>query len=448
MIMASYSSVAFSTASGLAVAGGATVSVRKESDGALAAIYSDSAGSGPLANPTTADSDGRFEFYAAGIQEGYEITVTDGAESYTLHNVAIGNAAQLDATDFVATFMSTVDSEAEAKTYLGITDPVRTGEVVFWPGLQLPDNALNADGSAVSRTTYADLFAELVQSGTITMTIASPCVVTYTAHGLLDNMPIKFSTTGALPTGLVAGQTYWIKSKTTNTFELADTPGGTSINTSGSQSGVHTGICAPWGDGDGSTTFNLPNYIDRSPIGMGTETTTESFLAASVNTGTNIITIPGNSNKWVTGMAVVLSTSGGAPAGLTAGSTYYVVRQSATTISLASSLANAQNGTSIDITSQGTGTHTITHTRPTRGLGEKGGEDTHATSSTEQLAHVHNIGDIIQRNGADQPFDHNSGVATAADGFWSTRNTDNMGGNVAMNNMSPWAGGRWIIFYA
>lgn len=74
----------------------------------------------------------------------------------------------------------------------------------------------------------------------VTMTIATPCVVTFTAHGMLAGDPIKLTTTGALPTGLVAGTTYYVLAPAANNFNLAATPGGAAIATSGTQSGVHT----------------------------------------------------------------------------------------------------------------------------------------------------------------------------------------------------------------
>jgi hypothetical protein len=80
---------------------------------------------------------------------------------------------------------------------------------------------------------------------TVTMTIASPCVVTWAAHGLASNTPIVFLTTGALPTGLTAGTIYYIIAPLTNSFNVAATPSGSAINTSGSQSGVHTAVASP-----------------------------------------------------------------------------------------------------------------------------------------------------------------------------------------------------------
>jgi hypothetical protein len=77
-------------------------------------------------------------------------------------------------------------------------------------------------------------------NATVTMTIASPGVITDTAHGFSASQAIKLKTTGALPTGLTANTWYYVKNPTTNTYELSATPGGASINTTGSQSGVHT----------------------------------------------------------------------------------------------------------------------------------------------------------------------------------------------------------------
>jgi hypothetical protein len=79
------------------------------------------------------------------------------------------------------------------------------------------------------------------QKSTVTMTIASPGVVAYTAHGLSADTPIVFTTTGALPTGLTAGTTYYVKTVSdADHFTVAATVGGSAINTTGSQSGTHT----------------------------------------------------------------------------------------------------------------------------------------------------------------------------------------------------------------
>lgn len=79
------------------------------------------------------------------------------------------------------------------------------------------------------------------KTATVTISIASPGVVTWAGHGLTADTPVKLSTTGALPTGLTAGNTHWVKTVLdANSFTLSATEGGAVINTSGSQSGTHT----------------------------------------------------------------------------------------------------------------------------------------------------------------------------------------------------------------
>lgn len=77
-------------------------------------------------------------------------------------------------------------------------------------------------------------------TGTVTFTIASPCVMTWTQSQLPDNTAIRFTTSGALPTGLTAGTIYYARRLTDSTYNLASKPGGQPLNTSGTQSGTHT----------------------------------------------------------------------------------------------------------------------------------------------------------------------------------------------------------------
>jgi len=72
-----------------------------------------------------------------------------------------------------------------------------------------------------------------------TITIGASCVVTSTLN-LPDLTPINFQTTGALPTGLIVGETYYTRYLTTATFNLSSTPTGALITTSGTQSGIHS----------------------------------------------------------------------------------------------------------------------------------------------------------------------------------------------------------------
>lgn len=77
-------------------------------------------------------------------------------------------------------------------------------------------------------------------AGTFTVTIASPAVFTKSTHRFENGQTVRLSTTGALPTGLSAGVTYFVRDSAASTFRLSATKGGTAINTSGTQSGTHT----------------------------------------------------------------------------------------------------------------------------------------------------------------------------------------------------------------
>lgn len=110
---------------------------------------------------------------------------------------------------------------------------------------------LGPDCQHVRDATFAANGAIPKQS-TVTITIASPGVVTWNANGLALGTPIIFTTTGALPTPLTAVPAnsnpiavYAIPIDA-NSFKLATSVAnalaGVAINTSGGQSGVQTAI--------------------------------------------------------------------------------------------------------------------------------------------------------------------------------------------------------------
>jgi microcystin-dependent protein len=179
-------------------------------------------------------------------------------------------------------------------TVAGTVGLVPPGTIVPYAMRSAPTGYLLCNGAAVSRTTYAALFAVLHLSTTVTITIASPGVVTWTGHSFENGDPIVLTTTGALPTGLTAGTTYYIVNKAANTFQLSATVGGAAINTSGTQSGTHTGIHAPYGRGDTSTTFNVPDLRGRVLIALDNlGGTAASRITSSSTNGANSTSLAG-----------------------------------------------------------------------------------------------------------------------------------------------------------
>jgi len=109
-----------------------------------------------------------------------------------------------------------------------------------------------AGGTAPTLTTAGCSFDSLFYAvnyyttSTVTITIATPGVVTWTAHGLKTGNRLQLTTTGALPTGLTASVTYWVVLIDANSFSLAtslvNAAAATRITTSGTQSGTHTAV--------------------------------------------------------------------------------------------------------------------------------------------------------------------------------------------------------------
>jgi len=194
-----------------------------------------------------------------------------------------------------------------------------------------------------------------------------------------------------------------------------------------------------WGAGDGSTTFGIPDGKGRAPVQAGTGTVIATGVDADVDITANTLAVASNTNTWITGMAVFFNLTSGTITGLVDNTTYFVIRNTATTIKMAATLADAQNGTAIDFTAKSSPVWDITHTYVARTLGEYGGEQTHAMSSTELLAHTHTTG-FVTNGGAGST---RSSVANNTDTAGAI--TGSAGGNAAMNIMSPFLVGELYI---
>jgi hypothetical protein len=112
--------------------------------------------------------------------------------------------------------------------------------------------ALKSDGSVAvfagtsdrlwlaSNTDYS--WTPVSEVVTVTISFASPGVVTKVTHGFAANDPVVFTNSGgALPAEIVSGTKYYVKTVlTADTFTISATAGGTAINTSGAGTGTHS----------------------------------------------------------------------------------------------------------------------------------------------------------------------------------------------------------------
>lgn len=197
-----------------------------------------------------------------------------------------------------------------------------------------------------------------------------------------------------------------------------------------------------FGVGDGSTTFNLPDLRSRMPIGVGTGTKVATFSSRA----SNVITVTGltnaANNEFQTGQAIVYHYATTAITGLVQDTTYYIIRVTNTSFSLATSLANAIAGTVITLSSDGSGVQTFTKTLTARTLAGTGGEETHALITAEIPSHTHS-GGIPAMSGAG-PYGYAGG------NIFSSLNGGSIGatgGNTAHSVMNPFVGVNYIIKY-
>jgi microcystin-dependent protein len=359
----------------------------------------------------------------------YYAGATNGSISSTANVAGVGQAISSTSILFDPLAQTAVTPSGAA--FVNAT----TAMISMFAGFVAPVGFVLCDGAAYLRSTYPVLFAAIVKQAVFTVTLASPGVFTSTNHGLVAGNRIYLTTTGVLPSGLTTGVGYYVISAGlgASTFELSLSPNGTAINTSGSQSGVHTFAFAPHGAGDGVTTFNVPDLRDRSVIGAGTGVKT----ATIVSVASNVITASGLSananNEFQTGEAVVFNAT--TAGNLTNGTTYYVIRTGINTFSLAGSLASAQTPSVITLAGTEAGSFTLTLTP--RLLGETGGEENHAMSSTELLSHNHSY---QAPNSSGSNFSQASGGGATTSG-----NINSTGGNAPMNIMSPFAVMNYII---
>lgn len=148
-------------------------------------------------------------------------------------------------------------------------------------------------GASTATTAYG-AEARLEQYATVTISIATPGVVTWNTHGFTGNEEISFTTTGALPTGLTAGTRYYVKYVDGNTFQVSASAGGVAINTSGTQSGVHS--CGVLRASKGMTAAEInPEYILGSAMGVSGTNYCGFFVAFKF---TSAYAVDTTASKW------------------------------------------------------------------------------------------------------------------------------------------------------
>lgn len=282
------------------------------------------------ANPVVLDSAGRAVIYGQG---SYRQVVKDstGVTIWDAVTTAYGSSTPAGATG---------------------TDTAPVGTVMPWAGFAIPTNWLLAYGQAVSRTTYSNLYAALtVSNTTVSCTSGSP-----TLSGFADTSQFRIG--ARVEATCIAPGT--IISSVTNSSTIV-------VNNNAASNSTVTAVVFPWGNGDGSTTFNVPDLRGRVPAGAdamgGTSANrlTNAFYGVAANapataggaqshtmttselvSHTHTVNDPGHSHLEQT------STGGGAVTGVTGGTGINVTVASAistTTVATGLTLSTAGSTT-------------------------------------------------------------------------------------------------------
>ena len=188
-----------------------------------------------------------------------------------------------------AAFEYPLSSAPQQILFSGVQDGALTNGGILWSDFLLLTTPITA----------SDLFAIRTHqrggvSATVTITNASPGVVTHTAHGLVADSPISFATTGALPTGITAGSLYYTKTiLDVDTYTISASRAGAVVNTSSAGSGTHT-----------VTSGGLPTTKGKA---------TDEYINYSVTTGTSLDLTMTATASYPANNPTLLGTGNGSP---------------------------------------------------------------------------------------------------------------------------------------
>lgn len=173
-------------------------------------------------------------------------------------------------------------------------------------------------------------------------------VITCTSHGYVDGESVKLTTTDTLPDPFAVDTEYYVIYVDANSFKLATryayAMAGTNINILDAGTGTHSVYALGGGAG-----WYLRDDFSRC--------TDKTFATTDVNTSTDAITI--TAHGLAQDQLVRFTTTGTLPGGLATGTNYWVIYVDANTIKIGQTAAYAHYGTVLNITSTGSGTHTI-----------------------------------------------------------------------------------------
>lgn len=235
-----------------------------------------------------------------------------GTGNLTLTPVALANTpptgsstTAIATTEFVANSVTSYQTKTAVKAATTQNITLSGAQTIDGISIVAGDRVLVKDQFASSQTATITLSS----TATATFTTATPTVITVAAAPA-SGTPVTFSSTGVLPTGVTAGQIYYISNVSGTTFNI-------------------------------STSQTLTPLVAVTAAGSGVNTAT--YLGA-IAVGSSV----------TAGTKVAFTTTGALPTGLTAGQPYYTL-----TTGTNFSVAYVPGGTPITFSGSQSGTQTI-----------------------------------------------------------------------------------------
>lgn len=210
-------------------------------------------------------------------------------------------------------------------------DSMPVGSIMWFAGSSTPPGWIAANGSAVSRSTYATLFAAISTTygagdGSTTFNVPSVAATTG-AYYIRYTTALGTQTTTSLSTAPVGTMIDWpVTSSYPTGWLRAD---GSAVSRV-SYADLFTLLGTTYGSGDGSTTFNLPNMIQsgtgspvtiiKASLGGIVEPSTVAHAASHTQGGSDVVSVTlnqvpnfqTNRNIIINGAAVVDQRNAGA----------------------------------------------------------------------------------------------------------------------------------------
>jgi hypothetical protein len=198
------------------------------------------------------------------------------------------------------------DDERNVSASLDYTQPLgRTSNIKFSTNALLVGNRAMrftiGDGVATSfvlNHNLGSLSANFTANATTN-------VLTSAGHNLHNGDPVTVASTTTLPGGLSAGTTYYVISVTTDTFQLAATPGGSAIDLTTTGTGTHSFAVA-----DGTTDAVFVEVWEKA--GGQARISPEDYTV--VRTSANAVTVSGFASTPTSNQYEVIIQTAGRPA--------------------------------------------------------------------------------------------------------------------------------------